>query len=180
MKLAHRKTVAQRGRRFHDLVDFFVEYWPKIAFGFISLVGLFVSAFPDLKVQGFLIRHALFCVVLVLAIVAGWADLRRSASLKELEKRNARLNTQCRQYEKDVEKVLKVALKRLAEECEIADNENLLKHMRITVYCHDADFRRFIPVARIAGDARYEEPGRTFYPDNEGAIAEGGIPVRLR
>lgn len=45
-------------------------------------------------------------------------------------------------------------------------------HERITIYIHNGQ-NHFIPFARYSSNATYSKPGRDFYPDDCGCIAEG-------
>lgn len=43
---------------------------------------------------------------------------------------------------------------------------------RITLYIHDSKNKRFIPCGRFSQNAKYSQPGRIEYPEEEGCIGE--------
>lgn len=45
--------------------------------------------------------------------------------------------------------------------------------VRISIYVHDQDRKRFIPCGRYSPNPNLTKPGRTHYPDNEGCIGKG-------
>ncbi|MCY1233742.1 hypothetical protein D9M68_354190 [compost metagenome] len=45
--------------------------------------------------------------------------------------------------------------------------------VRISIYVHDAQRKRFIPCGRYSPNPNLTGPGRTYYPDSEGCIGKG-------
>ena len=112
-----------------------------------------------------------FAVLFTVAGGIGQIKNRRTLSL--VESRLEMKERLVRRYSDDVEKVLRFALLKLAEECSLVERDRCKPHLQITLYCHDPENQRFIPVARIAGNPIFEQPGRGSYPDSQGVISQG-------
>lgn len=57
----------------------------------------------------------------------------------------------------------------LAQQLNTAQKDQI----RITLYIHDQGTFSFIPCGRYSPNPRYQDPGRSFYPENQGCISKG-------
>ncbi|MEJ5087131.1 hypothetical protein [Brucella pseudogrignonensis] len=57
----------------------------------------------------------------------------------------------------------------LGQQLEIAQDDQI----RITLYIHDRSTFSFIPCGRYSPNPRYQDPGRSSYPQNQGCIGKG-------
>lgn len=158
-----------------------ISYWPEAALGTVPIVAIFISAFPETRVFDVPLRVLLAGLAVVLAIVGAWGQRKKSRKLsdayeeiRKLRSANILLEERCDKYLLDVSEVLKFALRQLAEECGLANNDGIcLQNYRLTIYCHLSDPDCFIPLARIAGNPKHESFGRESYAGDQGIIQQG-------
>lgn len=157
--------------------SFFDEWWAESLLGLPSLAGIFVSLYPEkiFSFAGHDIRYgnaALLFSVLCAAIGGVGVGIKKNKITKL--RRTATENRETAQkYQNDTRELIQDNLRDLAKECSLNSGPRPCRpDSRISVYCHDGNSERFIPIARISGDPEFEKKGRSYYPDNQGIICK--------
>lgn len=157
----------------HGLIS---EWWPESALGLAGLGGTAASAFPgqtlSLGVVDTTVPIVSFCASCGLLLIGGYGVARKSKKVSAIKDEAKRSKYIANQYKLDTREIIQDYLRDLSRDCGLGNDKGACRpDTRISVYCHDDENSRFIPIARISGNPKYESAGRSSYPDSQGVIA---------
>ena len=163
-----------KGARIGAFLD---EWWPEIILGLNGPIGIAASVFSGVEIKPIGLDITVDQVCLVVAIIAiicgGMGVAAKNQTIQEIKDSEEQLRHIVHNYQKDTRELIQDSLRDLARDCGLNSGQHACRtDTRISVYCHDSDNQRFIPVARISGDPEFEKKGRPHYPDSQGIICK--------
>lgn len=156
---------------------FLDEWFPEIFLSVPAFAGIIASVFPEttFTVGNAEIRLGIACLAIsiIFYVTGGYHSTKKHKRISALKASEAELRETTQKYRTDTQELLQDNLRDLARDCGLNSGDYACATtVRISVYCHDANNRRFIPIARISGDPEFEKPGRPYYPDDQGILRE--------
>lgn len=131
----------------------------------IAIVALTILAFFDEAHVGWVVVVGL--VAIITAIGSQVLKKKQSDSIREAEQKAQSLQDDQENAATYLRDVIQELVLELLREANLIND-----HSRVSVYQHDPQRGKFVPVARASGNPELEKPGRTEYADNYGIIRD--------